>query len=348
MYFLIIIGILIIFLVLLNFYKTKYRIYENLNDETLRAYLGIPQPDDPTPDAGYISGTNTSSGCTVNDKLGYDWEAKFTNGIRHVCVPTIYSDPDAYIPCSSANPGLPDNTECGDGKSIAGCQEEINKVKGIAPPGDEQQYVYVCRNKKCPCMNKYGKNYNGPVGTPYCYVDGWNCGELTGCVKSNPGDTGTFTSKQECLDKCNIPRSWNCGPDGCIGLTSDSGIYKTLDECKLNCPKAKSWNCGPDGCIGLTSNSGIYKTLDECKFNCSNISDISGYSGDIFWSKCKPAPYPNNMANPVNRSNPNNPFFNNICKSILPSSKYVSLDGRECPLKQTKIGCSFTSPTKLI
>ena len=87
--------------------------------------------------------------------------------------------------------------------------------------------------------------------------------------------------------------------------------------------------------------------MDECTTYCSNLSGISGYSGDIFWSKCKPSPYPNDMANHVNNSNLNNPFFNKICKSILPSSKYVSLDARECPLKQTKVGCSITSPAKL-
>ena len=241
MYFLII-GILIIGLLII-FYNPRQNIYENLNERSLKAYLGSINED-----TGYQEGSSNSNGksCLNNGEDGYLWKYNITEDNKvlnkSICVPTIYTDPTAFIPCSSENPGIPDNIKCSNLKNKT-CNDEIARVTNIAPAGDEQQYVYICNDKKCPCMNKYGKDYKGPAGNQYKCKFGGCSGTEHGCCPNS------IIAKID-KDGSNCGKSWNCDKNRCLELKNETGDYKTLKDCQDKCPLN-----GISGVSGGNSNS---------------------------------------------------------------------------------------------
>jgi hypothetical protein len=334
MYFLII-GILIIGLLII-FYNPRQHIYENLNlnERSLKAYLGSINED-----TGYKEGSSNSMGeiCNNNNKDGYSWNYNITKDNKvldkSICVPTIYTDPTAFIPCSSEKPGIPDNIDCSDLKDKK-CEDEIKKLINFAPAGDEQQYVYICKNNKCPCMNKYGKDYDGPAGNKYkCNIGGCKGTRYKCCPNS------TTAKKDEAGSNC---KNWKCEKKNCIKLLNSTGDFKTKKECQDNC--GKSWKCEKKKCIKLLNSTGKYKTEKDCQDNCSlnGISGVSGgYPGNLSWTKCIEAPHPN-LANDKKIN-----IFNTICNSEYQSSTYDSLDARGCKIGYTRVGCSLNSPDEL-
>ena len=358
MYFLII-GILIIGLLII-FYNPRQNIYENLNERSLKAYLGSINED-----TGYEEGSSNSNGksCLNNGEDGYLWKYNITEDNKvlnkSICVPTIYTDPTAFIPCSSENPGIPDNIKCSNLKNKT-CNDEIARVTNIAPAGDEQQYVYICKDKKCPCMNKYGKDYKGPAGNQYKCTFGGCSGTKYDCCPNS------IIAKID-KDGSNCGKSWNCDKNRCLELKNETGDYKTLkdcqDKCKFGgcsgtkydcCPNSiiakidkdgsncgKSWNCDKNRCLELKNETGKYKTLKDCQDKCplNGISGVSGgNSNSLSWTGCIQS-----LGNDViYKKN-----FNDICNSKYPSSTYDSLDARGCTIGYTRVGCSLNSPDEV-
>jgi hypothetical protein len=386
-------------------------IFESFTDKTpspldapLRTYIGMTNQETFN-GKPYLSGTlngPTISDCVTTDtkEYGNSWNAVY--GITgatlqtNICVPLSYSDPNAYIPCDSSNPGLPNNANCSSDLNQA-CKDSIDNLRtnmnsfpssfpSSFPPDDLQQYEHKCI-KKCPCMNKYGDTYNGPVGSPYiCKYSRIN----NNCVQSSTGDYNSFA---ECQQSCPIQPSnqmYSCSntPDGTSCIADNNGKYSSLADCQQECSNKpvdnQKYSCnfttnGNKECI--IDDNGKYSSLAYCqqecsnkpvdnqKYSCSNTqngkscivddngpyskeecqqecsnkpsnNNISGYSDDIFWSNCQP------ILLPINENSNNT--YNGICKSILSSSKYTNrLDARECSFGQTKVGCSFTSPSKI-
>ncbi len=320
----IIIFIFIFFMLLYSVIFESFR--ENLThlDAPLRTYIGMTNQET-YDDKPYLSGTQNGAvlSCTVGDtsEYGNSWKASYGNpggnsSQKDICVPLSYSDTNAYIPCDSSNPGLPDNTNCSSNLSPE-CIVSINnlkKNKNYFPPSfpqaDLQQYVHKCM-KKCQCMNKYGDTYNGPAGSPY--ICNYSCIN-NNCVQ---GSTGPYSSLEECQQQCASQPVDNQGYS--CNITTNGN-----KECILD-------------------NNGKYSSLEKCQQQCGSQpvdNQISGYSDDIFWSNCQP------ILSPINENSNNT--YNDICKSILSSSKYTNrLDANECSFGQTKVGCSFTSPSKI-
>lgn len=326
MYFLII-GILIIGLLII-FYNPRQNIYENLNlnERSLKAYLGSINED-----TGYEEGSSNSNGksCLNNGEDGYLWKYNITDNKdeQSICVPTIYTDPTAFIPCSSEKPGIPDNIKCSNLKNKT-CNDEIARVTNIAPAGDEQQYVYICKDKKCPCMNKYGKDYKGPAGNTYkCNIGGCS-GTVDGCCPNS------IIPK---IDKygSNCGKSWNCDKNRCLELKNETGDYKTLKDCQDKCEK--NWKCDNNKCNKVSNSTGDFKTENECNNNCplNGISGVSGgNSNGLSWTDCI-------------QSRGNVLKYNDICNLKYPLSTYDHLDARGCKIGYTRVGCSLNSPAEV-
>ena len=168
----ILISILCIFIFYLTFNYTES--YSNsVSNCKLRTNEQLKCTNSDGPLKSYLSSVNnvndfekgclqdyTTPGCQVSEngkyEFGQNWKVQYKNNICDACVPEIYSDPKAYIPCDSPNPGPPDLTGCG--LPTDECINEIEKVPSYIKKEDRQQYVYSCNNK-CPCMWKYGKDY---------------------------------------------------------------------------------------------------------------------------------------------------------------------------------------------
>ena len=384
-------------------------IFESFTDKTpipldapLRTYIGMTNQETFNGKPylyGTLIGPTISCGVTGTSEYGNSWNAVY--GITgatlqtNICVPLSYSDPNAYIPCDSSNPGLPDNANCSSDlnqackASIDNLRTNMNSFPSSFPPSfiqaELQQYEHKCI-KKCPCMNKYGDTYNGPADSPYiCKYSRIN----NNCVQRSTGDYNSFA---ECQQSCPIQPSnqiYSCSntPDGTSCIADNNGKYSSLADCQQECSNKpvdnQKYSCnfttnGNKECIA--DNNGKYskkecnntcsnKPVDNQKYSCSNTqngkscivddngpyskeecqqecsnkpsnNNISGYSDDIFWSNCQP------ILLPINKNSNNT--YNGICKSILSSSKYTNrLDARECSFGQTKVGCSFTSPSKI-
>ena len=345
-------------------------IFESFTDKTpspldapLRTYIGMTNQETFNGKPylyGTLIGPTISCGVTGTSEYGNSWNAVY--GITgatlqtNICVPLSYSDPNAYIPCDSSNPGLPDNANCSSDlnqackASIDNLRTNMNSFPSSFPPSfiqaELQQYEHKCI-KKCPCMNKYGDTYNGPADSPYiCKYSRIN----NNCVQRSTGDYNSFA---ECQQSCPIQPSdqkYSCnfttnGNKECIA--DNNGKY-SKKECNNTCSNKpvdnQKYSCSntQNGKSCIVDDNGPY-SKEECQQECSNKpsnNNISGYSDDIFWSNCQP------ILLPINKNSNNT--YNGICKSILSSSKYTNrLDARECSFGQTKVGCSFTSPSKI-
>ena len=415
----IVIGILILIGIFLSI--------ENFTNP-LKAYLGMINKDK-NYESGVPDRTQDNNAC---DR----WTVTYSGGVTgSVCVPKEYSETGSYIPCSSENPGI-DNDNCqnayNDNTTYTGCTGAMKNVVGIVPKGDEQQYIYKCRNNICPCMNKYGTSYKG-LGSSYncncdfcsdfytCKLNGIGC--PTNCEETMYGCCdGTFRNADgsNCKDKCKNtefgcclngkPRTDNtgnsCRSDGCdktpYGCCPDFITAKKDDRgtnCPTNCQDTKYGCCydisfkningsncditkdhdnaiacmsSPYGCcsdgtirkspdstlcgtsigpapsgpsirpspnrpsIGPASGLVGYRGESQQRQRNQSKSNVTGYSDNVMWSECVKLP-----------TKSKNEFFNETCKKILPSSKFVTVHSENCPLNYAKVGCSYDSPNKL-
>ncbi len=328
-------------------------------DAPLRTYIGMTDQETYN-DKPYLSGTKNGAvpPCTVVDTSEYGnlWNAVYgkTGGKvsqKDICVPLSYSDTNAYITCDSSNSGLPDNATCSSNlsqdclQSINNLKTNINSFPPSFPQTDLQQYEHKCI-KKCPCMNKYGDTYNGPICSPY--ICNYSCINNK-CVQ---GSTGPYSNLEECQLKCSSQPADNQKYSCNVIKNVDNSIMKSPslyngklslanDNQKYSCNVIKNAdNLIIQSCI--VDNNGKL-SLEGCQQTCSNKpsnNQISEYSDNILWSKCQ------SISSPINENSNNK--YNDICKSILSSSKYTNrLDARECSFGQTKVGCSFTQPSKI-
>ena len=394
------------------------------NDSSLKAYLGMINKD-----KNYKSGILDT---TQNNNACDRWTVTYANGSNgSVCVPKEYSETDSYIPCGSEKPGI-NNVNCqnayNDNTTYTGCTGAMKNVVGIVPKGDEQQYIYKCRTNICPCMNKYGADYDS-LGSYNCNChfcnDFYTCG-LTGgtgcptnCEETMYGCCGDKTFRNvdgsNCKDKCKntefgccqdgTPRKDNtgnsCKSDGCDKIQSSKYgccpdfITAKQDDRGTNCPKdcqytkygccydmsfkningsncnitkdhdnaiacrSSPYGCCSDGSIRKTHDSTLCGTSigpvpsgqsigtasglvgyrgesNESRQRQRNQSNVTGYSDNVMWSECVKLP-----------TKSKNEFFNETCKKILPSSKFVNVHSENCPLNYAKVGCSYDSPNKL-
>ena len=167
--------LLIIILFILFYFSTKFKYNElfedkssltceSVSDGSLKTYLSSIGKD-----KDFIKGCPdnfTLPACSVQDpnrngyQLGKLWHVEYKDkSVDTVCVPNIYSDTNAYIPCNAPNPGPPDLTGCGIPDKDSECIKEMKNVPKYINETDRQQYLYSCKSGICPCMWKYGKDY---------------------------------------------------------------------------------------------------------------------------------------------------------------------------------------------
>ena len=230
------ICILLIIVLFALFYFTKFNYIEPFAlDDQLKNYLALNGLE-----KGFVKGYPLDfkvPSCLVSDpngsgsQIGNLWKVEYKDGTRDVCVPDIYRNKNAYIPCNSPNPGPPDLTGCGIPDPDSECVKEMEKVPNSINYEDRQQYVYSCKNGKCPCTWKYGKDYKikcvdsvsiGCKGTLYgCCQD-----EIT--VKNKLGTN--------CIDSYNVYNglSWI----GCTKYKNRVTDYKNKQKFNSLCNRA--------------------------------------------------------------------------------------------------------------
>jgi hypothetical protein len=215
--------LLIIILFILFYFTTKFNYSETFEcapglDGPLKTYLALNGQD-----KDFVKGCklpSTVPQCSAPDpsgsgsQFGTSWEVEYKDGPRNaVCVPEIYTDKNAYIPCNAPNPGPPDLTGCGIPEPNSDCIKEMEKVPSYIKYDDRQQYVYSCKNGICPCMWKYGKDYKMDCSQP---LIGGCKGTQYGCCPD--GITAKKNQEDICIDSPIIGgcegTQYGCCPDG--------------------------------------------------------------------------------------------------------------------------------------
>jgi hypothetical protein len=273
--------LLIIILFILFLFSIKFNYNESFecnpgSDGPLKTYLSLISQD-----KDFIKGCPDeviTLPCQANDpsgsgvQLGKSWKVQYIDGQRNnVCLPDIYTDKNAYIPCNSPNPGPPDLTGCGIPDPNSDCIKEMESVPNYINTDDRQQYVYSCKNGICPCMWKYGKDYKMDCLPPSNKK--WDCTDELTCktVLNGRYDTYDDCNKDRMNGKC-IPQSnkkWDCTDELNCDIVPN-GRYDTHYACnndrmngKCIPPSNKKWDC-TDELTCKTVLNGRYDTYDDC------------------------------------------------------------------------------------
>ncbi len=145
-----------------------------------------------------------------------------------------------------------------------------NPTNGYAISGWPTVYM-ICPDKLTKVI---GQDPNPYAGANVCAPPAWSC-TGSSCIDLGSGN-GTFFSKNECINNCNIADTWTCktGSDGtpgqgeCWNPGDGTGNHTDSIVCEQSCIK-RSYVCTQGiSCVDPGDESGTFPTLVGCQIVC--------------------------------------------------------------------------------